>query len=308
MAESLIEIKRKMTSTKKTSHITSAMQMVSGAKLNRSESASKNYQLYAKKVREVVTHLAASQLKSIDPDMEADSFDEEITDEEAYHVMLQTRPVKRTGYIVITSDKGLAGGYNSSIIKQTIQMLQNDHKSHDEYVLMTIGRTGTEFFKKRGAPIAYEQVGLSDQPVYDEIRSIIHTAIEMYQENVYDELYVCYNHHINSLSSQYRAEKMLPITDLDAAEAKSYEQEYILEPSEEAILDQLLPQYAASLIYGAILDAKTAEHAARMTAMKSATDNASNIIDELTLKYNHARQAAITQEITEIVGGAAALE
>jgi F-type H+-transporting ATPase subunit gamma len=133
-------------------------------------------------------------------------------------------------------------------------------------------------------------------------------TVSMYQNEVFDELYVCYNHHVNSLTSQFRMEKMLPITTINPEEAKTYEQEYIFEPSKEAILNQLLPQYAESLIYGAIVDAKTAEHAAGMTAMKTATDNAGNIIDDLTISYNRARQGAITQEITEIVGGAAALE
>ena len=151
-------------------------------------------------------------------------------------------------------------------------------------------------------------MGLTDQPTFEEVRKIVTTATTMYQNEVFDELYVCYNHHVNSLTSQFRVEKMLPITDLDPSEATSYEQEYLLEPSPEAILDQLLPQYAESLIYGAIIDAKTAEHAAGMTAMKTATDNAQNIISDLTISYNRARQGAITQEITEIVAGAAALE
>ncbi len=306
VAESLIEIKRKITSTKKTSQITSAMQMVSGSKLNKSEASSRNFQRYSEKVREIVTHLAATQLEYIEGDAEIDLFDD--VDPDDYHSMLVSRPIKKTGYIVITADKGLAGGYNSSVIKQTLNMLAEDHDSDQEYVMMAIGSAGAEFFKSRGMNMAYELRGLSDHPTFEEVRKIVKAAVQMYENEIFDELYVCYNHHINSLASQFRAEKMLPISDLDAGEVKDYELEYILEPSEEAILDKLLPQYAESLIYGAILDAKTAEHAARMTAMKSATDNAKNIIDDLTISYNRARQTAITQEITEIVGGAAALE
>ncbi|MBE9389474.1 F0F1 ATP synthase subunit gamma [Vagococcus salmoninarum] len=306
MAESLIEIKRKITSTKKTSQITSAMQMVSGSKLNKSEANSRNFQKYSEKVREIVTHLAVTQLELIEGEREVDLFEDENPDD--YHSMLISRPIKKTGYIVITADKGLAGGYNSSVIKQTLTMLQEDHESDEEYVMMAIGSAGAEFFKSRGMNIAYELRGISDHPTFDEVRKIVKAAVQMYENEVFDELYVCYNHHINSLAAQFRAEKMLPISDLDAGEVKTYELEYILEPSEDAILDKLLPQYAESLIYGAILDAKTAEHAARMTAMKSATDNAKNIIDDLTISYNRARQTAITQEITEIVGGAAALE
>lgn len=306
MAASLNEIKQRIASTKKTSQITNAMQMVSGAKLTKSEAASRSFQEYASKIRSIVTHLVAAQLSDL---AELDSYDsEEASEIGNYHMMLTSRPVKKTGYIVITSDKGLVGGYNSSILKQTMKMMSDDHESQEEFVLIAIGGTGADFFKARGINVAYELRGLTDQPSFDEVRKIVSTATTMYENEVFDELYVCYNHHINSLTSQFRVEKMLPISDLDPDEATTYEQEYILEPSEEAILDNLLPQYAESLIYGAIIDAKTAEHAAGMTAMKTATDNAQNIISDLTISYNRARQGAITQEITEIVAGAAALE
>lgn len=303
MGASLNEIKQRIASTKKTSQITKAMQMVSAAKLTKSEASSKNFQEYASKVRSIVTHLVASQLADLEEMTVADS-----NDALNYHSMLLKRPVKKTGYIVITSDGGLVGGYNSSILKQTMSMLENDHASENEYVMIAIGGTGADFFKARGINLAYELRNLSDQPSFEEVRKIVTMATTMYESEVFDELYVCYNHHINSLTSQFRVEKMLPISDLDADEATSYEQEYILEPSKEVILDTLLPQYAESLIYGAIVDAKTAEHAAGMTAMKTATDNAQNIISDLTISYNRARQGAITQEITEIVAGAAALE
>ena len=189
-----------------------------------------------------------------------------------------------------------------------MSILEEDHKSPDDYVMIAIGGTGADFFKARGINLAYELRNLSDQPSFDEVRKIVGMATTMYQNEVFDELYVCYNHHINSLTSQFRVEKMLPISDLDPEEATTFDQEYIFEPSKEEILAQLLPQYAESLIYGAIVDAKTAEHAAGMTAMKTATDNAATIIDDLTVSYNRARQGAITQEITEIVAGASALE
>ena len=301
MGASLNEIKQRIASTKKTSQITKAMQMVSAAKLTKSEAHSNKFQIYASKVREIVTHLAAQQLSDLASTTDSSK-------KINYNSMLMSRPVKKTGYIVITSDGGLVGGYNSSILKQMMTMITNDHQSAEEYVMIAIGGTGADFFKARDIHVAYELRNLSDQPSFEEVRKIVNTATSMYQTEIFDELYVCYNHHINSLTSQFRVEKMLPITDLDPNEAKKYEQEYVFEPSREDILDQLLPQYAESLIYGAIVDAKTAEHAAGMTAMKTATDNAKNIIDDLTISYNRARQGAITQEITEIVGGAAALE
>lgn len=299
MGASLMEIQRRIDSTKKTSQITSAMQMVSGSKLNRSEELARNFQIYASKVRQVTTEVVASQLSSIDAGT-GDDLD--------FHCMLKQRDVKKTGYLVITTDKGLAGGYNSAVIRQTLEMIERDHSDKDEVVMMMIGGNGADFFRGRHYNVAYELRGVSDQPSFDEVRQIVRSAVQMYQNHIFDELYVCYNHHVNSLTSQYRVEKMLPISDLDQTEAKDYDVDYLFEPSEEEILDKLLPQYAESMIYGAILDAKTAEHAARMTAMKSATDNATNIINDLSVSYNRARQASITQEITEIVGGAAALE
>ena len=300
MGASLNEIKTRIASTKKTSQITRAMQMVSASKLTKSEVSSQKFQVYATKVREIVTHLTATQLNDIASENPRGDIN--------YNSMLLSRPVKKTGYIVITADGGLVGGYNSSILKQTMSILEEDHQSPDDYVMIAIGGPGADFFKARGINLAYELRNLSDQPSFDEVRKIVNMATTMYQNEVFDELYVCYNHHINSLTSQFRVEKMLPISDLDPEEATTFEQEYIFEPSKEEILSQLLPQYAESLIYGAIVDAKTAEHAAGMTAMKTATDNAANIIDELTVSYNRARQGAITQEITEIVAGASALE
>ena len=300
MGASLNEIKTRIASTKKTSQITRAMQMVSASKLTKSEASSQKFQVYATKVREIVTHLTATQLNDIASENPRGDIN--------YNSMLLSRPVKKTGYIVITADGGLVGGYNSSILKQTMSILEEDHQSPDDYVMIAIGGTGADFFKARGINLAYELRNLSDQPSFDEVRKIVNMATTMYQNEVFDELYVCYNHHIKSLTSQFRVEKMLPISDLDPEEATTFEQEYIFEPSKEEILSQLLPQYAESLIYGAIVDAKTAEHAAGMTAMKTATDNAANIIDELTVSYNRARQGAITQEITEIVAGASALE
>ena len=299
MGASLMEIQRRIDSTKKTSQITSAMQMVSGSKLNRSEELARNFQIYANKVRQVTTSVVASQLSGSE---------EHAGGELDFHCMLSQREVKKTGYLVITTDKGLAGGYNSSVIRQTLEMIERDHETKEEIVMMMIGGNGADFFRGRHYNVAYELRGVSDQPSFDEVRQIVRSAVQMYQNEVFDELYVCYNHHVNSLTSQYRVERMLPISDLDQTEATDFDVDYLFEPSEEAILDKLLPQYAESMIYGAILDAKTAEHAARMTAMKSATDNATNIINDLSVSYNRARQATITQEITEIVGGAAALE
>lgn len=307
MAESLMDIKRKIASTKKTGQITQAMQMVSGAKLSQIEKRAKEYQIYSDKVRQIVTHLAAGQLLEL---ATVANDDTETDKNQVISVasLLQKRPVKKTGYLVITSDRGLVGSYNSTVLKAMMQMIKDDHESPDDYVMMAIGGVGADFFKARGMNLAYEYRGVSDIPTFNEVREIVKTAVTMYDNGVFDELYVCYNHHVNTLTSAFWAEKMLPISDLDVSEVEDTNVEYLVEPDLDAVLDAVLPQYAESLIFGAIMDAKTAEHAASTTAMRSATDNANDLISHLSTQYNRARQAAITTEITEIVGGAAALE
>lgn len=292
MAVSLNDIKTKIASTKNTSQITNAMQMVSAAKLGRSEEAARNFQVYAQKVRKLLTDILHGNGAG-----------------SSTNPMLISRPVKKTGYIVITSDRGLVGGYNSSILKAVMELKEEYHPDGKGFEMICIGGMGADFFKARGIQPLYELRGLADQPSFDEVRKIISKTVEMYQNELFDELYVCYNHHVNTLTSQMRVEQMLPIVDLDPNEAdEDYSLTFELETDREEILEQLLPQFAESMIYGAIIDAKTAENAAGMTAMQTATDNAKKVINDLTIQYNRARQAAITQEITEIVAGASALE
>ncbi|HEV3812238.1 TPA: F0F1 ATP synthase subunit gamma [Streptococcus pneumoniae] len=292
MAVSLNDIKTKIASTKNTSQITNAMQMVSAAKLGRSEEAARNFQVYAQKVRKLLTDILHGNGAGA-----------------STNPMLISRSVKKTGYIVITSDRGLVGGYNSSILKAVMELKEEYHPDGKSFEMICIGGMGADFFKARGIQPLYELRGLADQPSFDQVRKIISKTVEMYQNELFDELYVCYNHHVNTLTSQMRVEQMLPIVDLDPNEAdEEYSLTFELETSREEILEQLLPQFAESMIYGAIIDAKTAENAAGMTAMQTATDNAKKVINDLTIQYNRARQAAITQEITEIVAGASALE
>lgn len=292
MVGSLSEIKTKILSTEKTSKITSAMHMVSSAKLVKSEQATRSFQLYASKIRQITTDLLKSELLTG-------------TD----NPMLTSRPVKKTGYIVITSDKGLVGSYNAKILKAMMELFREYHPDDEDYAIIAIGSIGADFFKSRHMPVLFELRGLADPLTFEQVGSIISQSVEMYQNELFDELYVCYNHHVNSLTSQVRVQQMLPITDLDVDEViEENVGSFDLEPDREAILDQLLPQLTESMIYGALIDAKTAEHAAGMTAMQTATDNAKHVISDLTIQYNRARQASITQEITEIVAGANALE
>ncbi|MBD1383475.1 ATP synthase F1 subunit gamma [Metabacillus arenae] len=283
---SLRDIKSRITSTKKTSQITKAMQMVSAAKLNRAENSAKAFVPYMDKIQEVVANIALGS-------------------NDATHPMLESRPVKKTGYLVITADSGLAGAFNSSIIRAVSQKIRQNHQSPNEYAIIAIGKIGRDFFAKRGFPVISEMTGLGDETSFADIKSLASKSVQMFIDGTYDELYMYYNHFVSAIQQDVTEKKLLPLTNI-ASDKKLTSYEF--EPAQEDILEVLLPQYAESLIYGALLDSQASFHASRMTAMKSATDNANELINSLTLSYNRARQAAITQEITEIVGGAAALE
>lgn len=263
------------------------MEMVSASKLNRAEQNTKAFYPYMEKIQEVVASIASGNVQVDDP-------------------MLKSRPIKKTGYIVITSDRGLAGAYNSNVLRMVYRHIQERHTSQDEYTVIPVGRVGRDFFAKRNMPIESEIIGLADQPEFADIKDIASEAVQLYADETIDELYIYYNHYVSAITQEVQGTKLLPLSNLQSSGKQMSAYEY--EPDQESILKTLLPQYAESLIYGALIDGKASEHAARMTAMKSATDNADELIGDLTLSYNRARQAAITQEITEIVGGAAALE
>lgn len=260
--------------------------MVSASKMNKAEQNAKAFIPYSTKIQQVVASIASKTT--------------------ARHPMLLKREVKKTGYLVITSDRGLAGGYNGNVLRHLYQTIQKDHQSESEYTVIAIGRFATEFSKKRKLPVMKSIVGMHDQPSFADIKELAAETVQLYINEEIDELKIIYNHYISAIAQEVHTTTLLPITQFDTEETSNSVYEY--EPSEEEILEVLLPQYAESLIYGALLDGKASEHAARMTAMRSATDNADDIIDGLTLSYNRARQAAITQEITEIIGGVAALE
>lgn len=262
--------------------------MVSASKMSRAEQKTRAFVPYSKKIQEVVAHIAANNL-------------------DVTHPMLSKREVKKTGYLVITSDRGLAGAYNSHVLRYLQQTIEKRHKSTDEYTIIAVGRIGYEFCRKRNMPVAKHLIGLSDQPTFADVSQLTYDTVQMYVEEEIDELHIFYNHYVSAIQQDVTSNQLLPIVNLqEQSEAQNAQYEY--EPSQEQILEVLLPQYAESLIFGAVLDGKASEHAARMTAMRNATDNAEELIDDLTLSYNRARQAEITQEISEIIGGVAALE
>ncbi len=292
MAASLQDIQRRIASTKKTRQITSAMQMVSTAKLSQIQRHGGSYTTYANALHDVVAHLSNAHINNVSG------------------TLLEQRDVKKVGFLVISSDRGLVGGYNSTLLKGMMAIIEERQLTPDQVVILAVGGNASDFFKKRGFNVAYEYRGVSDVPTFNEVREIVKTVTTMYDNEVFDELTVAYQHFVSRIQNDLRLEKMLPVTtdDMESTEEGGLKADYEMDPSPEQILGVVLPQYAESLVYGAILDAKTAEHAASANAMSSATDNAKEVINTLELQFNRARQSAITTEITEITGGMAALD
>lgn len=281
------EIKRRIKSVQNTKQITKAMKMVSAAKLRRAQERAEASRPYSEKIKEVIGSIAAKV-------------------ENVEHPLLKVRDIKKTGYFIITSDRGLAGGYNSNLLRNLVKTIKERHQTTDEYVIFVVGRKGRDFFKKRGYPLIGEIIGLSDSPTFIDIKNLASTAVGMYAEGVFDELYLVYNEFLSAIQQIPVEKKLLPLADLEGKGTDNYT--FIdFEPSAEDVLNVLLPRYAETLIFTAVLNAKASEHGARMTAMGNATDNAEEMISALTLTFNRARQASITQEISEIVGGASAL-
>jgi len=282
MAKGLRELRRKIKSVQSTRQITKAMEMVAASKLRKAQESALAARPYAEKIREVIASVAGAT--------------------KGYrHPMLESRPVRRTGYLVITSDRGLAGGYNANLLRSVLQTLRQKHASPDEYAIFVIGRKGRDFFRRRGIPVLEEVTGLSDSPAFADIKRIASAAVRAFEQGVCDELYLAYNRFVNAMTQVPTIRRLLPLERVESASPAAV---YEYEPSAEEVLSVLLPRYAEALVYSALLEAKASEFGARMTAMGAATKNATKMIHSLTLMYNRARQAAITQEINEIVAGA----
>jgi F-type H+-transporting ATPase subunit gamma len=281
MAKGMREIKRQIKSTQNTKQITRAMEMVAASNLRRAQRAAEASRPYSDKLKEVVGSIAAGS-------------------KGAKHPMLQNREVKKTGYLVITSDKGLAGGYNANVLRKVMAEISERHQSKAEYAVFVIGRKGSNFFRKRNIPVLQEVIGVSDTPVFSEIKTVAAAAVANFENGTYDQLFLVYNQFKNAITQIPTVKRLLPLEDVPVAATASYE----YEPSPEGVLEVLLPKYAETLIFSAVLEGKASEFGARMTAMNSATKNATEMISSYTLAYNRARQASITQEISEIVAGA----
>ncbi|BFL78056.1 F0F1 ATP synthase subunit gamma [Staphylococcus hominis] len=286
---SLKEIDSRIKSTKKMKQITKAMNMVSSSKLRRAEKNTKQFEPYMEKMQDAITAIAGASKNS-------------------NHPMLRPRHIQRSGYLVITSDKGLAGAYSSNVLKRLINDIKEKHTNSDEYSIIVLGQSGVDFLKNRGYEVESSLVDVPDQPSFKSIQAIAKHAIDLFSEEHIDELKIYYSHYVSVLENKPSVRQVLPLSQDDSSQGQGQMSSYEFEPDKDSILRVILPQYVESLIYGTILDAKASEHAARMTAMKNASDNATELIDDLSLQYNRARQAEITQQITEIVSGSAALE
>ncbi|PTM56751.1 ATP synthase F1 subunit gamma [Desmospora activa] len=286
--QNMRDIKRQIGSFKNMRQITKAMEMVAAAKLRRSQEAAESSRPYVEKLRDVIASVSGAA-------------------EDVSHPMLVSRPVKKTAYLVITSDRGLAGGFNANLLRQLVRTLNERHQSQDEYGIFIVGRKGRDFLQRRNFPIIAEVTGVPDSPEFSDIKTIASKAVEQYAEETFDELYLVYNEFINPVTQRPVEKRLLPLSDLKEGESSTGNSFYEYEPSAEEVLSVLLPRYAETLVYSALLESKASEFGARMSAMSNATDNANDLIDSLTLQYNRARQASITQELSEIVAGANAL-
>ncbi|MFP4016531.1 MAG: ATP synthase F1 subunit gamma, partial [Halanaerobiales bacterium] len=285
---SMRDIKRRINSVKNTQKITKAMKMVAAAKLRKAQDKAEDARPFFQKTREIINDVT-------------------LYTDETQHPLMSEKDGNRHLYIVINSDRGLCGSYNSKVIEKANESFESD----EEVSLIVLGRNARDFFKKRNYNIVSEYIGIEDYPSYWFARKISEEVISLFKEDIVDEVSLVYTHFNSAISQLVKVISLLPLTKIKEPETNNdngHQVDYIYEPSADQVFDILLPKYINNILYSTLLEAKASEFGARMTAMDSATDNAGELIDELTLLYNRARQAAITKELSEIVGGAEALK
>ena len=282
------EIRTKIKSIQNTQKITKAMEMVAASKMRRAQERMRQARPYAEKTRGVVAHLAQASL-------------------EYKHSFTQERDVKRVGFIVVSTDRGLCGGLNINMFREAVNALSEWQQKKVEIDVTAIGTKGLGFFKRIGANIVSETTRIGDAPQLIDLIGAMKIMLDAYAEGRIDRLYVVHNRFVSAMSQVPQVEQLLPIHADEPDEKLKSHWDYLYEPDAHEVVDALMTRYIESLIYQGVTENIACEMAARMVAMKSASDNAGTLIDELQLVYNKARQAAITQEIAEIVGGAAAV-
>lgn len=286
MSESLIDVRGRIASTKKTSQITKAMYMVSSSKVKRSQQTYLNYQDFLARIKKLV----ATTLNNVGDDFS--------------YPMLEEREVKTTAYLLISSDTGLAGPYNTNVFKHFEQLVS---ENQGNYLVWTIGRKAYSYVKGKKHPLVNQSPKLiRDDVMYIDIVPIAKQFVQAYLKGEIDKLVIVYNHFVNSLTIEVTSETLLPIMEIKSDDVDKTE--YLYEGGIENIVEEIMPMYIQAVVYGIILDAKISEHSSRMNSMKNATDNAEEVIDKLQILYNRARQSAITTELIDIIAGANAVE
>ena len=281
------EIRAKIASVKSTQKITKAMQMVATSKMRRAQERMRLARPYAQKMRDVIGHLTEAN-----PDY--------------HHPFLVEREPQAVGFIVVSTDRGLAGALNANVFRQTLHLMREWESKGATVGLCLIGTKGLNFFRRLGTSVLASVTGLGDKPHVKDLIGTVKVMLDAYREGKLDRLFLVNAQFVNTMTQKPAVEQLLPIEAMDT-EGLPEHWDYIYEPDAAAILDGLLMRYIESQVYRAAVENVASEMAARMVAMKAATDNAGKLINELQLIYNKARQAAITKEISEIVGGAAAV-
>ena len=283
------EIRNQIKSIKNTQKITRAMEMVAASKMRKAQKRMEASRPYAQKMRAVISHLAHAHPEYRHP------------------YLLERENVKRVGYIVISSDRGLCGGLNTNLLKLVVTEARQWKDKGVEVKLCTIGQKGTSFLSRFGFDIVAQQTQIGDQPGVADLIGTVKVMLDAYDKGEIDRLFVVSNEFVNTMTQKPVAEQLLPVQAAEPEEELKHHWDYIYEPEAKDVLDMLMVRYIESLVYQGVVENIACEQAARMVAMKSASDNAGNLISDLQLVYNKARQAAITQEISEIVSGAAAV-
>ena len=282
------EIRTKIRSIQNTQKITRAMEMVAASKMRKAQDRMAASRPYADKIRNVIHHLAQAH-------------------PEYRHPYLEEREVKRVGYIIVSTDRGLCGGLNANLFRLMLRQLRDWDEQGVGIDLCAIGRKAGGFFRRFSAKLRAQTSELGDAPPLQELIGTVKVMLDAYTEGEIDRLYLASNDFVNTMTQRPSVEQLLPVAAPEPDEELQHHWDYLYEPESKVILDALLMRYIESLVYQGVVENIACEQAARMVAMKSASDNAGNLIDELQLAYNKARQAAITQELSEIVGGAAAV-
>jgi F-type H+-transporting ATPase subunit gamma len=281
------EIRTQISSIKSTQKITSAMEMVAASKMRKAQDRMQRGKPYSKRIKSVIGHLANSA-------------------PEYRHMFMQEREVKRVGYIIVSTDRGLCGGLNINLFKPAIAAIKENSDKGIQCDLCLLGGKAIGFFNSYGGNVVASARDLGEDPAIADLIGSIKVMLDAYEAGTIDKLYLVNNDFVNTMTQQPQLEQLLPLS-ADDDEQMKHHWDYIYEPDAKELLDGLLVRYIESLVYQAVVENGACEQAARMIAMKSATDNAGDLIDDLQLVYNKARQAAITQELSEIVSGAAAI-